>query len=141
MAGDSHLGVEWHIVPELCRPAKTEREKKTNRINILTRLQGPLNTRTNWFITAKWSINILQGHLVSKAEFSFIFYVNHFMTSHTVIIFSALNNKAFLHKFTTLLAFHICASVQVQVHTTLKIYFILSSNNKHIPWVDKYTRQ
>ncbi len=50
MAGDSHLGVEWHIVPELCRPAKTEREREKemkNRINILTRLQGPLNTRTN----------------------------------------------------------------------------------------------
>ncbi len=48
MAGDSHLGVEWHIVPELCRPAKTEREKEMkNRINILTRPQGPLNTRTN----------------------------------------------------------------------------------------------
>lgn len=28
MAGDSHLGVEWHIVPELCKPVKTERKKE-----------------------------------------------------------------------------------------------------------------
>lgn len=32
MAGDSHLGVEWHIVPELCKPVKTEREKKRRKI-------------------------------------------------------------------------------------------------------------
>ncbi len=32
MAGDSHLGVEWHIVPELCRPAKTERKKNKRQI-------------------------------------------------------------------------------------------------------------
>lgn len=77
LAGDSHLGVEWHIVPELCRPVKME-QKRRKITNIFTRLQGPLNTSDDSFRTTKTSIHILQEiwcqklkSLVSATEFSF----------------------------------------------------------------------